>query len=295
MQQEIQSNNDIKIGSTIAFIVLIIVLLFAAFFIYQSNQTELDVPIVRKTNETPQIIDVLEIPQSIKIKETKPEKLMTWEELKVVYKLDLDKPTGFLSALLKTLSLDKSSSQVNVALLEFKNKSDSGALFFKQISNTLQWDKDYHSYNLNGLSFRLLDNYLVLSEFNESINLRQYLKSIYSKLNIAPFVFKSGRYLSYHHDSKVTNSHFSNLESFKFQMDNQAVYVSSSVEFEKNLGNVNTVRKYSIGNLTLQRVFNSSSNQVVYMKRNSNYVIFTDPQKKHLPIRNKAKLIKLFN
>lgn len=295
MNQEIQNSNDIKIGSTIAFIILIIVGLFAVFFSYQSKQTELDVPVVRKINEVPQIIDVLEVPQSIDLSETRPEKLMTWNDLKKVYQFNLNKPKGFLSALLKNLSLENIQSHVNVSLLEFETIEDSRSMYFLQISKKLHWDDNHQSYRLNGLSFRLLGKYMIVSEFRESTALSQYLDSIYSKLAILPFSFKSGKYLEYIKDTEISNTHFSKLKSYMFRMDQSKIYVTSIQNFDDHLGGNNSIRKYSIGNLSLQRVFNSNSNKVIYVKRSNDHAIFTDPLKKHLALRDKSQLIKLFN
>ncbi|MCO4782888.1 MAG: hypothetical protein KC646_11240 [Candidatus Cloacimonetes bacterium] len=295
MPQEIQSNNDIKIGSSIALIAILVIVLFAIFFKYQSKQTVLDEPIVRKTKEAPQIINVLEIPQNIEVREQKPEKLLQWTDLKATYNLGFSKPTGFLSALLKKLSLEKSQSDIHIALLEFDSSESAEKLFFQKISLSLHWTKDFHSYSLDGLSYRLLDKYMILSESSDSKALKLYLNSIYNKLSLRPYTFKSGRLLNYVNNTDLTNSHFSKLKAYVFEMGGNKVYVASREAFDQSLGNFNSLRKFSIGDLTLQRVFNVKSPLVVYVKRSNTHVVFTNPLKKHLAIQDKAKLIRLFN
>ncbi|MCJ8345769.1 hypothetical protein MJH12_09530 [bacterium] len=294
MQEQIQNNTDIKLGSTIAFIIILVVLSFAVFFFYQSGQTELDTPVIRHTPDLAPVIDVLEVPADLNVETPSSEKLLDWQNLLEVYQISGKKPKGFKSALLQNLTLKAHNIELNIALLEFENAHSSREVFYTQITDNLKWIEDSDSYVLNNLSYRLLDKYLILTEFNESLALKKYLKSIYSKLKKQPLRFVEGKYLNFISFSSQKNSHLSDVPSYEFSMGRETMYLADAEVFVKKQNAGNVFRKYSIGNMSIQRIFSSKSNRVIYFKLRKNYVLYTKPLKKHLNLKSKAKLIKLF-
>ncbi|PCJ16032.1 MAG: hypothetical protein COB02_17175 [Candidatus Cloacimonadota bacterium] len=294
MQKKIQNSTDIKIGSTIAIILALVIVFFAVFFLYQSSNTQLDEPIIRKTKDIPQIIDVLEIPQDIKIVKATPEKLLAWADLLKVYHLQKVKPDGFKSALLKNLSLSSKSSDLNISLLEFENISSTRDFFYRQMNKKLKWVENEKAYVIDGLSYRAIGKYIILSEYIELIALKKYLSSIYKKLKLSPLRLYEGKHLIFSSKKVINNSHIIDLESYVFLMGSTVLYLSDLKTFDKKLSINNSTRKYSIGNLSIQRLFNSNSSKVVYLKRGNDYVLYTKPLNKHLSRVKKSQLIKLF-